>query len=184
MMKKLSLVLISLSLFIVSKAQITKGNWMVGGTGTFEKQQADFNGSTLRTTRLQLYPNIGYFFVDKLSVGLKPSIDVIKTKTDSYNTKTFMLGAGPFVRYYFLPAEKQVNLFTEGNYQYSFGTNKYYQNLYRISVGPEVFFNSSVGIELTANYEYLHRKGGVNSAKTFFIGAGFQIHLEKERNNQ
>lgn len=182
-MMKISLSFILIILFSISNAQITKGNWMVGGNATFLQQQEKLLGSDIRIMRFSISPNLGYFFVDKLGAGLKPSLDFLKSKTDGNINKSSVFGIGPFLRYYFLHEDNIVNLLAEIDYQYSSGSNGYHQNLFLFSAGPVIYFNSSVGLEFTLNYEIIKRKAAVNSAKTFFLGVGFQIHLEKENND-
>ncbi len=53
---------------------------------------------------------------------------------------------------------------------------------FSIMAGPEIFFNSSVGMEFLLGYSY--SKEDVEQAnkevrKGFQIGIGFQIHLQK-----
>lgn len=171
-------------LFSISNAQITKGNWMVGGSGTFSKQEQESIVGKIKSTRLILIPNIGYFFVDKFAAGIKPSLDINKNTVNGNKIASNLVGVGPFVRYYFLPVDNIVNLFAEADYRYSSGSEGTRQNLYCFSAGPVLYFNTSVGLEFTLNYEIVKRGDAAISAKTFFLGIGFQIHLEKENNEQ
>lgn len=171
-----------LILFSIANAQITKGNWMVGGMASFAKQEQESATGKIKSTRLLVTPNIAYFLVDKFAAGLKPSLDLNSNNINGTKVKNNLVGIGPFVRYYFLPADNIVNLFGEADYQFSSGSNGYRENLYFFSAGPVIYFNTSVGLEFTLNYEIIKRKDAAISAKTFFLGIGFQIHLEKEDN--
>jgi hypothetical protein len=183
-MIKISLSITFVILSSISNAQITKRNWMVGGSGTFSKQEQESIAGKIKSSRLILTPNIGYFFVDKFAAGIKPSLDFYKNTVNARDDKNTQVGIGPFVRYYFLPVDKIVNLFAEADYRYSSGSNGYRQNLYFFSAGPVVYFNTSVGLEFTLNYEIVKRGDAAISAKTIFLGIGLQIHLEKEDNEQ
>src|SRR5690606_16024122 len=90
-----------------------------------------------------------------------------------------------FMRYYFLNSGNRVNLIGETSYEYGYNSSNNgasdNHNIFTISAGPVIYFNSSVGIELTANYELLNGSTGTASAKTVYFNIGFQIHLEKRR---
>ena len=99
---------------LVANAQITKGNWMVGGDGNYTnsktinpKNEIISSGNSIR-----LFPNIGYFIVDKLALGINTNFNFGKNVGIPSNTD---FGAGPFIRYYFLKPEKMINLFIDAN---------------------------------------------------------------------
>jgi len=185
-MKKTILVIISAA-FIFSNAysQITKGNWLVGGTGSFASQLEKLNAVDVNGLKITLSPDIGYFLVDKFAVGAMPSFAYNKNKYNGGTSFTQQISIGPFLRYYFLRPEKTINIFVESAYQYSVisgsSGSSQYQNSFIFSAGPVVYFNSSVGLELTANYEIYNNPRAIASAKTFSLGIGFQIHLRKEK---
>jgi hypothetical protein len=180
-MKTTLIILVFALLSIRATSQITKGNWLVGGNGRFARQQETLLGSEVNSIMIQVSPNLGYFFVDKFAAGLKPSFGFTRFNTNGSINKSTTLGVGPFIRYYFLPIDNRTNLFTEGDYQYLSDFNGYSQNTFILSAGPVIYFNSVVGIEITMNYELIHSTGSATSAKTFFLGIGFQIHLESEK---
>ena len=126
-------------------------------------------------------PNLGYFFIDKFAAGIKGLVEHEKVGfgTSSPTKQTFY-GIGPFARYYFLPTNKQVNVFAEGNYQHYIsepGSEK--SNSYSVLAGTVVYFNSSVGLEFTAGYSITKNKASNLTYKIIQVGLGFQIHLEK-----
>ena len=98
-------------------------------------------------------------------------------------------GAGPFIRYYFLPEDKRINLFSEASFFYrtlknksvSPPNNKSISYDYSILGGMVVFFNSSVGIEFTLGYNNDKQKGIDFKNEDLRFGIGFQIHLEREK---
>lgn len=202
-MQKILLLFLFASLLKISSAQITKHNWLVGGTGLFSS--TNFNsragGVDERQTQINLSPNIGYFLADKFAIGLKLSYfneRIKQLNTPNYNlNKFFTYNIGPFVRYYLLPIDKQFNLIVDGSYQYGikkgggvssnsptpvdFELTKYQTQTFTIAGGPVIYFNSCVGLEFLAAYStswYVNYKGRNN---IFQIGVGLQVHLEKDK---
>ena len=182
---------------ITANAQITKGNWMVGGNGSFSSKKITTNDaiggfSSVSTFRsIEISPNVGYFVINKLAFGLRFSYKGEfypgneNTIEQNYNT----LSGGVFVRYYFLKPEKLVNVFLEGNYlignrhgsSWGFESFDSTINSYKIISGATLFFNNSVGLELTLQYGSEKTIRNQSNIKTddFQIGLGFQIYLEK-----
>ena len=165
-----------------SNGQITKGNWLVGGNARFDTQQQSLNASDITGWNIDISPDIGYFFADNFAGGLKPSLNYGMRKIGDSRNEATILGIGPFLRYYFLPHENQVNIFAESAYQYHTDFKGDNQNNFNLSVGPVIYFNSSVGLELSFSYELFKSKASNTNTKTFSFGIGFQIHLEKEKN--
>lgn len=161
--------------------QITKGNWLAGGSGSFNTQQGLISTVNVKSYTINLSPDIGYFFADKFAGGLKPNIAYRETINYGSKNKSTYLGIGPFVRYYFLPVENRVNILAEGAYQYATEFNGFIENDFSFSLGPVIYFNSSVGLEITLNYDKINSQ--TTNVKTFSLGIGFQIHLEKEKIN-
>ncbi|MBU2927630.1 outer membrane beta-barrel protein [Winogradskyella psychrotolerans] len=176
---------ISLSL----NAQITKGNWLVGGSGSFTSTTAtseDNLGNEFESiaTALQLRPNIGYFLTDKFATGL--NIGVNLSNSPGRDNSNWSMSVGPFARYYFLKPENRVNLFGEASFSYGNGLSEINKDRnttsYGFSTGGVLFFNSSVGLEMSLNYtDSTSRSDGSSDTnfKNLFLGLGFQIHLEK-----
>lgn len=183
-MKKVSILIIAAN-FIINNvtSQITKGNWMVGGNALFASQSQNLGTINAKGINIKLSPNIGYFFIDKFAGGIKTNLSYNKVKYSGAESKTTQFAFGPFLRYYFLKVENRVNILTEGTYLFSHSngnnTASESQNAFTFSAGPVIYFNSSVGIEITLNYEHLNGVG--TSANTIYFGIGFQIHLEKDK---
>jgi len=157
---------------------------MVGGNGRLESQKRTLNYFDAKGFNIDLSPNVGYFFIDKFAGGIRARFASNKVEYSGSVAKSTLVGIGPFLRYYLLPIDNRVNLFAESAYQYlnysgnSGASNN--ANIFTFSAGPVIYFNTSVGIEFTVNYE-LNRNDDANTkANTFFLNIGFQIHLEKE----
>ena len=186
-MKKTSLLIIVAS-FIINDAasQITKRNWMIGGAASFRSSKYDeAAGITSKQIILQLSGNVGYFLIDKFAVGLKPEYERTEVKQNANHQVVNTYGLGPFLRYYYLPVGKYVNIFSELSYQYgiiktnqSSSTNN--SNKLSGLAGCAVFFNSSVALEFTLGYSsFSYNTAG--KVKSLIAGIGFQFHLEKEK---
>ncbi len=199
--------IISLFLSTITQAQLTKGNWLVGGQSNFSSASVETisNGGTQKSNYIYISasPDIGYFIADKFAIGLKPSITWSKTNygdlinggvpvaSGGYSNTTWF-DIGPFIRYYVLPADNQINLFASANYSYGIERDhpgKGNRHSYSFNAGPVVYFNSSVGIEFTIGYNSSKSISyGLNSSNddytiknsAFQVGIGLQIHLEKQ----
>ncbi|TYB78047.1 hypothetical protein ES676_02190 [Bizionia saleffrena] len=177
-MKTLKLFLLLVFIYTNTNAQLDKGNWLVGGNGSYTSQTTTFDsGSKEKQDLISIKPNIGYFLKDKFVIGASLRYE----KSNSFD----IYGGGLFSRYYFLEADKAFNLFAQIHYDYmnavspvDRGDYSTASNYYGISIGQVVFFNSVVGLEFALEYE----RGNSVFAKINNINAviGFQIHLEKK----
>ncbi len=186
-MKKILFLTFFISVFsFISNGQITKNNWLVGGNGRLSSQKQTLNSSDIKGFNIDLSPNVGYFFIDKFAGGIKARLAFDKVEFNGGVSKTTQTGIGPFFRYYFLEQLNRINLFAEAAYQYLHNSgntgSSNSSNTFTFSAGPVIYFNTSVGVELTANYEIFNNQSVNTKAKTFFLSIGFQIHLEKEKN--
>jgi hypothetical protein len=194
--------IVMLSAFLITgffaNAQLDKGVWLVGGSGSFfsyklqiKSQYVDYpNG---HYTDILISPDIGYFVANRFAIGLRPTFSSYKgenTSTIISNQRQFF--AGPFIRYYFLNPEKQFNILTDVCYQ--LGINKEGLprrmdhgsiNNFWLMAGPEIFFNSSVGMEVLIGYNYKKstvkypEAPNLDIRKGFQTSIGFKLHLEK-----
>ncbi|MEJ7692690.1 outer membrane beta-barrel protein [Daejeonella sp.] len=186
---KIAILSIVIVVLMVSAAigQTSKGNWLVGGSGNF--YFTDLVDDPIidehSTTTINLSPVIGYFLKNNFVIGLKPSFSYTGYDGDnlSYNRN---YSIGPLIRYYFLPSDKEFNLFVQGDFQYGVEHSGNYiqrssgsSTSYSFLAGPVVFLNSSVGIEFISGYtSFRNVKFGRKNDK-FQAGIGFQIHLKK-----
>jgi hypothetical protein len=175
-MKRSRIFLIAV-LFIAfaSNAQITKGNWMMGGSASFGSGYSTINGidSTV-STGFSIFPDVGYFVIDKLAVGANTNLQFLPSN--------IFYGFGPFIRYYFLEKEKPINVFSEVNYgiQGSNHSNDKIHN-FNIKAGGVYFLNSSVGLEVALKYAKQMTTSIDYQTRGVSLNVGFQIHLEREK---
>jgi hypothetical protein len=174
------LFLIALVASLSLNAQITKNNWLVGGSAAFSYTEND-NESNSNNFRLSLSPNIGYFFFDKLAFGLRPNYFLNRSRSDSGSSKSERIMLAPFARYYLLEADRKINVFVEGAYNIDidvFGDGDNPES-YEIKAGLAIFLNSSVAFETSLSYINSYSKNQFVGNHTFLLGFGLQIHLEK-----
>ena len=119
----------ALLFFKNSYAQIDKGIWLVGGTGSFYSYTENYSTQTFsqvgKFTNIDIGASFGYFLIDKLALGLRPSFSSYKGEIVNTpgGTNQIMLSVGPFVRYYFLNKDNPFNILFDASYQP--GINKY-----------------------------------------------------------
>lgn len=180
--------IITIFSFLTTNAQITKGNWLMGGNGnlSFTKSEAksnNTNGLTINsnsgeTIGILLEPNVGYFIKDKFAMGLKIGFENYFTTKSSIELNNTQFSIGPFLRYYILEVDKPFNIFIEPSYfRYTYkplGNNQGYG----LKFGHAYFLNSSVGIETSLNYQF--SESNQQKTNSLFIAFGFQLYLEKE----
>jgi len=187
MKKSIEFVIILLFFSLASKSQITKRNWMTGGGASFRSSKYE-GGLSSTEIVTQLSGDVGYFVIDKLSIGLKPEYErnEVKENTNHQIINTYRLG--PFVRYYLLPNEKYVNMFSEISYQYGITNTNQISSTTKSNklsglLGCAVFFNSSVALEFTLGYSSYRYSAdsfaNTGRVKSVIAGIGFQFHLEK-----
>jgi hypothetical protein len=160
----------------LSFSQATKGNIMAGGSVSFQSSKYSAGGNTIST--FNFMPGAGYFFYDRIAGGVRISFTNYSDEGNSYRD----LLAGPFARYYFLPASRKTNLFLEGNFM--LGTEKYegYESesktQWGVAAGSAFFLNPHIAVEATLGWRSLKYENDIGRYNTFGIGIGFQIHVD------
>ena len=183
-MNRATIILLFLSFSFGANSQITKWNWMLGGNLSYAS--TNYNSRNYEDPHtaynLKLSPNVGYFFVDKLAGGVKASINKNGDKDRRQSYTDFNIG--PYIRYYLLAPDKQVNIVTEAVYLYVFekGTppDKTFKNTFSFSAGPVIYFNNVVGLEMLIDYSTYKFSIIEGNNNTIRFSIGLQIHLEKE----
>lgn len=134
-MKRLLVLLATAGIVSVTHAQLSKGQWIVGGNAGFSysdtHEEFKYVTASNKSSSLQLSPVAGYFVLDKFCIGLRPRAEWLRIKTNGVeyingdeavytsDSKSTTLGIGPFVRYYFLPKGNKINLVADAGYAYS-----------------------------------------------------------------
>lgn len=178
-MKRIALVVAVLCLLASnSAAQLEKGSIMAGvssavamggswGSGlmslgfntTKYKIGSDPAEAEYKTTSYNLLPKGGYFVIDNLVAGLEVVITGYTEKDVEDDDKwgESLIGAGPYVRYYY-PLDK-IYPFAEaeflfGSYKDSYTDDEYKAGvmMYGISLGAAVPLGSMVTVDILAGY--------------------------------
>lgn len=161
-----------------SNAQIDKGNWMMGGSGAIGNFKTTSGESSTTNTSITISPNIGYFFIDKLAIGLAGKYTYIFPKGGDHTISSN--NVSPFIRYYFLEKEKQINIFSEARYEIiRMNHSDIKADEFLIKAGTVFFVNSSVGIEVALNYSTQKTSQNFEN-RAIYLNVSFQIHLERE----
>jgi hypothetical protein len=182
------LTLLLLTLSLNSFSQIYKGQWLIGGNAAFSY----YKYYSTKTSAFTLSPAGGYFFLDKLAGGLRLGYDAqFNSYQSGGKSRESFVSVAPFIRYYFLSAEQKMNFFADAGYGYSWGEFKnftqpdftYHSKIISFKTGPAVFLNQHTSLEITVGYNHSIR-GGLSDTlaiNNFQIGAGFQIHIGKQK---
>ncbi|WP_445737455.1 hypothetical protein [Mariniflexile sp.] len=177
-MKTLTLFfLIVFTTILTVNAQLTKGNWMVGGdvSFTYSQGKSDIAGKTFTVTGS---PNIGYFFFNKIAAGAKVNYTFSESKFERGTSEFERLLIAPFARYYFLEVDKPVNVFLESAYRYAI-LNENNSTEFSLKGGVAIFLNSSVALEVSLNYLNSKSKNEYVGSQDLLLGFGIQVNLEK-----
>lgn len=176
-------------------AQLEKGTWLVGGSGSFRSTSDSYTSpgysQTSDRTDIAISPSAGYFVIDKLAVGLKSNFSKFKSQVNGsggLTTNTNRFSFGPFARYYFLEKDKQFNILADVNYLYGrywFKPTKGNSNSFNASAGLAAFFNTTVALEVLLGYynfkETVKESGDfITKQSGFQATIGFQIHLQNK----
>jgi hypothetical protein len=160
-------------------SQLNRGQWLAGGNVSFEsRKQGEF-----KETAFTFAPNMGYFFANKFAGGLRLDISTSKAKGDEESSSH--IGVGPFLRYYFLPRAKKINLFADGSFVV--GSEKYGEsdgfNEFAFMAGPALILSPNTSLEFALYYKTAGGDAVENAAgdryNRFGFNIGFQVHLGK-----
>ena len=182
-MKKIIFLIIASLSINYANSQITKGFWMFGGTGRIISGSTTLLNTQYKSTAINLNPRVGYFFINKLSAGLRLNYDYQKTVDGGgFPRSSQAFGAGPFIRYYFLKNDSRINLISELNGGFNKPTDSKNINYeFEVLGGIVLFLNSTVAVEILPGYNSYTTTGAAESkSKNFILNIGLQVHLQKE----
>lgn len=179
-MKKLILVILLAFIPNLMHSQISKGDYLLGGSiylGYVDGRN-ELNGVTAEARQfgLGINPTAGYFIIDKLAIG--SSLNYYYTYSfdskNSYNS----VGIGPYLKYYFLEKEKNINIFS--HLSYNIDIIEDFDNSshnFKVGAGPIFFINKNIAIETGIYYNY--NKYLNSRTHNIYMGAGFSLHLDR-----
>ena len=193
-MKTITCIVLTILFSTASMAQLTKGNWLMGGNASYSAQKSRGQNTIVSDTKLlDIQSNVGYFIIDKLAGGLIINGQLYHIKYPQPDGSIGeewrnSIGTGPFIRYYFLSTDNRINIFSAANFLYTFNwgkssyTSTYNDNAssYEISGGAVVFLNTSVGAEVSLGYNKKSYTDFDSKGEGIVFRIGFQIHLEKD----
>lgn len=179
-MKVRSISLIALCLCLLSPAvhaQITKGNFLLGGSLGFSSGHTsslyDYSSTPykVKQSSVSLSPNVSYFVIDHLSLGVVTPLLHTSYKPEGNEKKTTYTtySIGPLIRYYF-PLGSHWAIFPEASYSYGWAVTKgssyssggYVPKTYhgdtrnlQGGLGLVYFLNHNIGVEGKFRYQAL-----------------------------
>lgn len=169
----------TLSVFILaltcqlSFGQANQGAWMVGGSVGFTSHS--IKDVDDKTTDINVSPNVGYFVINNLAVGL--NLDWNSSKTGDADADTD-LGIGPWARYYVYKG-----LFAQAGYNYRSlklgGGDAVNGGNILLGVGYSWFLNNSVAIEPALGYS-IGSGDLLKDHSTFGLRIGVQAFIGRE----
>jgi hypothetical protein len=188
-----SLFTLTLLFFVLAAAaQINKGQFLAGGSGTYSA--TTYRHTDTKFRGFEIDGRGGIFLLNKLAAGLQigysynKEFGTVEITNQPFQQYDRSLSAGPFVRYYFLRAANKINLIADASYFRSwsksgnfYGDSKWKSYGYTLAAGPVLFLNPKVSLETTLNYEYQHESF---NAKALRVKLGFQVYLSKCKKNQ
>ena len=169
-MRKPIIFFILVFITLQTNAQLEKGSWLLGGSASFSSNNTTGSGSSNST--IVIAPMAGYFIKDKIAIGTQAAF---QSQSSIYSS----FSIAPFVRYYFLPKDKKLNLFGNGSFgyqstSYTIGGSASTTS-WQLAAGPELFITDNIGLTFTLSYG--SSSSGNSSMNVFSTNIGFQIHL-------
>ena len=191
-MKKF-LLIVAVAFASATYAQTEKGNWMVGSDLSFSYESAKLTSSEKRgnttvetestTNTFKFIPNVNYFVINNLAVGLGLEYQHEKTKGASDATNTFAIA--PNAHYYF-PIGGKLAPFVGakvGHAWHSEGSNDSQKSrgfLFGVKGGIAYFVNEGAALTGYVGYDQMNLKNKVNtnnSEKYGKFGVGIGVAL-------
>lgn len=176
--------------------QTDKGKLLIGGGSTLDFSSLnstwktdDDEGDAGKMTELEFSPQIGYFVIDNLAVGVElPITYSSETDEDDYKYSTTAIALAPFVRYYF--GTTNIKPYLHGSAGY--GTMKMKEDppggasddefvgmfIYSLGGGLGIFLNEKVSLDIGLGYVSASAKPEEDYDVNFrVIGSGFGIGI-------
>jgi outer membrane protein len=180
-MKKIVVLIVLLSSFVIAQQGIMKGSYTVGGNIGFSTYSVE--DSENDQTTFTFMPNLGYFFIDQLYTGIQ--LQYIHQSVGDYSSNSY--GIGPEVRYYFIV--DKINPFLGLRYTYNKGTAgdddiEITNTQFTMSGGVDYFVTDFFALEASLNYSLINLEATYNNNSddadatefNFNIGAKYFIY--------
>lgn len=192
-MKTFTLLFLLLTIATTAFTQIRKGQYLLGGNISFEsvKNESSINPA-YKSGNFFISPAVGYFIMDRMAGGLRIDLSAYDSESGGVETHYTATSISPFLRLYFLPIPKKVNVFIDVSYMHSKTKWKrlpepgYYEKAkgYHISAGPSIFLTEQIALEFTLGYKH-SKSGNFGKTRSGIINSGFglQVHFGKDKNN-
>lgn len=184
-LKSTFILFVFLGITLFSQAQINKGSWMLGGTGQFSLDaDNDFYSFSIS-------PNVGYFLLDNLAAGIRPSFGHSSSNFSNYTS----IGGNVFTRKYFTLCEK-ISLFPELGLSLSgfrqinkFNDTENTGNQFNLmtSLGLTFFLTENFAFEPTVGYTFFSSTNSFNTgiadgwfqSRSLGMNLGFQYYFNR-----
>ncbi|MCW3467796.1 outer membrane beta-barrel protein [Chitinophaga nivalis] len=186
----LTLVLLAALVGTTAKAQIQKGNIMVGAS--VSNFQLDFQKDNTKFS-MDLTPKVGWFIRDGLAIGGYAQLGLTTAKASGTQTT---YGVGAFGRYFVedknvrkLEFSKRVRFFLEANAGFGGSSNSSTSTSTTgldLGVGPGIayFITPNVSLEGLLKYNLTVGFGSSTTNNRLNLGVGFQIYLPSAKAKQ
>jgi hypothetical protein len=174
-------------------AQISKGDYLIGGNGSFKRYTSELPDATrAKTTLIGFSTDAGRFFLNRFAAGISANIQYgnhryERDSVQSSPSGLIDLGVGPFARYYFLNTTSKVNLLMDGRTGWRFSRSSvyrgdrfnYYGQYFDIYAGPAFFLSKFASLELLVGYSRFKSKGRDAKFREFSSRAGLHLHFPR-----
>ncbi len=182
-MKKLILSIAVLTgLALTTQAQTEKGNWMLGGSLSFESSKSDATNAKA-IQNFSIVPSIGYFISENIAIGTglgyaQTNIGVASGVGNVGQTQAFVVA--PFGRYY-VPVAEKFSFFGQAAVPLAFGSAK--ETDADGKAGDKVGSSTAMGIAVSPGFAYFpSKKIGIEFA---FTGLSYSnLRVEDKDGNE
>lgn len=173
MIKKIALFAVAALLAVGANAQIEKGKIYVGGktnlsftsmTVTPEYDGESDDDLKMKTQSFEFSPEVGYFIMDGLAVGLNLSYETAKAKVGDgdWSDPAKSMGVAAFGKYYMgsgnIKPFGMARLGFMSSADSDDDADKFSGLAFGAAVGGAYFLNESVALELGVGYDYAKMK--------------------------
>jgi len=170
-MKLRLLLIVTIIVNYTFSAQTEKGTFKIGtfSNGFFTSDTDKFEGETIsKTKNFSLSPNIGYFVINNLVVGLDVTLSRSTTELvlQDIENITAVISFSPTIQYYFTP--NKLKPYIKG----SVGFGKFWQEIKDLSQNTDPFF-----LNISSKREDSLFRYSIETGVSYFINEKISIDL-------